>query len=70
MTSKVNKVEHVSPFCGVICSFEFISCMSSREEALILSEKKRLVHVLSYDILGHYFGTLLWDDIMIFWDEN
>ena len=18
----------------------------------------------------HYFGTLLWDDIMIFWDEN
>ena len=27
---------------------------------------KKLVHVLSYNILG----TLFWDDITIFWDEN
>ena len=52
VTSKVNKVEHLPPFFGVICSFDFISWMSSREEALILSEKKRLVHVLWYYILG------------------
>ena len=39
VTSEVNKVEHSSPFFGVLFLL-FISCMSAREEALILSEKK------------------------------
>ena len=44
------------PFIGVICSFDFISCMSSREEALILSEKKCYVHLIFLSFIFWYFG--------------